>query len=818
MAGTMNNHSSSRRLGVEDTWLNGLSGIRKLKNFILCDIQNNFSRLSCSPASCFHGGGVKAQDPISNQTPFGAYTGGNQNVIINNDPFFFSNTSNANEIDPTGKNNFTGGDSNKIRNITSGDPTRANISYGKNNFVRDSRFSLAVGKDNFIREADPGIALGEDNKIDGGLLNVDNLISIGRNTQNFQSESIILGFGANNNRLTQAGERSITLGTYNESTDEPFNTLNIRPPSSIGAFTAPVVGIGTIAPNAKLKIVNRGATDGENNNNPSVALRVERFRNLQSNIELFNVRDDGAAGFNIPANPNRPRAPYQFESTGLQPFRDENGNVLPGGEANIVQNYSNFPNFQDAGPNPNGENAKWLALGERPPGDGSKQVAYGLANVWNNAAGNFILLDQTPQNQEEASPDVKDLAITFQDVGPNGGLTDDQGRNLIRFLFRNSQPIEGSGATGDPIYELMSLEPTGEVAVGDYSDNALDPEATRFEVKANSNTDCNSADCDRFTNNGDYDPVTIFEVLKNGSNTNRGDEVLSINDAGRVGIGLDNPNSQFEVTTSNPLKPGPGGWSNPSDRRLKKNIENYQDGLDQLMEIKPVWFQYNSKMEHANTDEKYVGVIAQETKKVAPYMVEKSYQVNGESYYSFNYTAFTYMLINAVQEQQKQLKEEKVANDSLRQVLKNQQEQLNNQQEQLDKQQEQIVQLRERLNQLAQQKEGNANRFKKSENINEKTVSISGKDGQKQAMLLQNRPNPYSGETIIPYYLPKDFETANILITNTNGQMIKRVNLEQPGKGELTLRTKGLNAGQYFYSLTVDGQKIQTRKMVKSRK
>jgi hypothetical protein len=497
------------------------------------------------------------------------------------------------------------------------------------------------------------------------------------------------------------------------------------------------------------------------------------------------------------SNPGRPRAPYQFEESQSSPFGNGQG------RANIVQNYSNFPQFEDCCPpnQVNNDKAKWLALGERPPGQNDAQVAYGLANVWDNNAGNFILLDQDPDRTDGQS-DVKDLAITFQDVGTNGGLTDDAGRNRIRFLFRNSQPIEGNPntpANDEAIYELMSLEPTGEVGVGDYTNST---QQANLEVKAETQ------------NNGD----PIFQVRNNGGPGGRGNNILTVNDDGRVGIGLNNPNDQLEITSGDPIKPGGGDWDQPSDRRLKKGIKNYNDGLDKVMEIKPVWYQYNSKMKHVDSNEKHVGVIAQDTKEVAPYMVDKSYKVDSKTYYSMNSSAFTYMLINAVQKQQKQLKAENAENDSLRQALNDQKERLNNQQQQLNKHQEQIDQLRERLIQLAQQKDGNAKRFKKSENLNEKTVSITAEDNQKQAMLLQNRPNPYSGETIIPYYLPKDFETANILITNTNGQMIKRVNLEQPGKGELTLRTQGLNAGQYFYSLTVDGQKIQTRKMVKSRK
>ena len=81
-------------------------------------------------------------------------------------------------------------------------------------------------------------------------------------------------------------------------------------------------------------------------------------------------------------------------------------------------------------------------------------------------------------------------------------------------------------------------------------------------------------------------------------------------------------------------------------------------------------------------------------------------------------------------------------------------------------------------------------------------------------MLLQNRPNPYSNETVIPYYLPENAQNANMLITNSRGQMLKRIPLEGSGKGELTLQTADLNQGQYQYTLIIDGRQIQTRKMI----
>jgi hypothetical protein len=334
----------------------------------------------------------------------------------------------------------------------------------------------------------------------------------------------------------------------------------------------------------------------------------------------------------------------------------------------------------------------------------------------------------------------------------------------------------------------MSLEPTGEVAVGDYS-GSVNPDA-QLEVKGDPNDNIS----------------TLFEVLEGGSSSSRGNEVLTVNDNGNVGIGLNNPSAQLEVTTNNPIKDNAGDWAGASDKRLKKNIENYQDGLKELMQIRPVWYQFNSKMDHRNNpDEKYVGVIAQETKEVAPYMVEKSYEVDGKKYYSLNSTAFTYMLINAVQEQEKK--------------LESKDEQIDKLQKRDQQQQEAIEELKGKYEQLVEKIKGNedkVNRFKKSgkEDLNEKTVSI-GEAVHDEAMLLQNRPNPYNNKTIIPYYLPENFQSASLVISSTNGKLIERVNLNKTGKGEVTLQTANLDQGQYIYSLIVDGRKKASRKMIK---
>ena len=96
-------------------------------------------------------------------------------------------------------------------------------------------------------------------------------------------------------------------------------------------------------------------------------------------------------------------------------------------------------------------------------------------------------------------------------------------------------------------------------------------------------------------------------------------------------------------------------WSVPSDRRTKKNIIPFIDGLDKLRQIVPVSYEYNGL---ANTvdGEKSIGVIAQEIEKVIPWAVTKQKgKLNPKDtveteIYGFNANGIDFLLINAVKE------------------------------------------------------------------------------------------------------------------------------------------------------------------------
>ncbi|MBL0144784.1 MAG: tail fiber domain-containing protein [Chitinophagaceae bacterium] len=75
-----------------------------------------------------------------------------------------------------------------------------------------------------------------------------------------------------------------------------------------------------------------------------------------------------------------------------------------------------------------------------------------------------------------------------------------------------------------------------------------------------------------------------------------------------------------------------------------------------ISKINPVQFYYNEKAPFKSNDLQ-IGVLAQELEKIAPYMVDKINTKDFTDLRSVNNQAYTFLLINAVKEQQKQIDE-----------------------------------------------------------------------------------------------------------------------------------------------------------------
>jgi len=244
-------------------------------------------------------------------------------------------------------------------------------------------------------------------------------------------------------------------------------------------------------------------------------------------------------------------------------------------------------------------------------------------------------------------------------------------------------------------------------------------------------------------------------------------------------------NGTFEVY-SGVFKPGGGTWAALSDRKLKNNIEQFTDGLAEIMKIDPVLYNYN---ETTNFDQsvKHVGIIAQDVEKIAPYMVsdfellehtEEKVNKKG-TFKSVDPSAFTYMLINAIKEQQS--------------VIENQNELIKDLQNS-------VTDLSERIESI----DSNLATSSSILLIGDKSV----------AKLAQNTPNPLKDVTKIEYFIPSKSQSAVLQIRDLNGKLFKSVDIIDKGVGSINVKVKDMASGLYTYSLEIDGKLIDTKKMI----
>ncbi|WP_158069994.1 tail fiber domain-containing protein [Cnuella takakiae] len=139
---------------------------------------------------------------------------------------------------------------------------------------------------------------------------------------------------------------------------------------------------------------------------------------------------------------------------------------------------------------------------------------------------------------------------------------------------------------------------------------------------------------------------------------------MIIDGSGNVGIGTLNPIDKLTVagniypTADNTYNLGRVGnrwqtvfaynWSSPSDLRLKTNIQSLSYGLNEVLALRPVQYNWNV---NPNKDIK-LGLIAQEVQKVVPEVVEGNQE---KEMLSMDYTELIPVLINAIKEQQTQI-------------------------------------------------------------------------------------------------------------------------------------------------------------------
>jgi hypothetical protein len=139
----------------------------------------------------------------------------------------------------------------------------------------------------------------------------------------------------------------------------------------------------------------------------------------------------------------------------------------------------------------------------------------------------------------------------------------------------------------------------------------------------------------------------LFIVGKGGG---AGSDALTILKNGQTGIGIDN----FEANTNGNIfqvgdgstgiigyvDNGTGNWMAVSDERKKHNITDIQYGLNEILQLKPVSFDYNRNNEHT------IGFLAQQVLPIIPEAVGGNEQTG----YSMSYATLTPAIVKAIQE------------------------------------------------------------------------------------------------------------------------------------------------------------------------
>ncbi len=157
-------------------------------------------------------------------------------------------------------------------------------------------------------------------------------------------------------------------------------------------------------------------------------------------------------------------------------------------------------------------------------------------------------------------------------------------------------------------------------------------------------------------------------ILFNTSSTER----MRLTQIGRLGIGTPTPGGQFELSLNEARKPGTNTWTIVSDRRLKNINGSYKKGLNEILQLNPISYNYknndNRQFEKDILETEFVGFIAQE---VQPHFPE-AIGTDEDGFLNFNIHPILIASINAIKEQQTIIIQQKEEINLLKQQLQEQ--------------------------------------------------------------------------------------------------------------------------------------------------
>lgn len=113
---------------------------------------------------------------------------------------------------------------------------------------------------------------------------------------------------------------------------------------------------------------------------------------------------------------------------------------------------------------------------------------------------------------------------------------------------------------------------------------------------------------------------------------------------------------QLNLTLNSAAKPSTNTWTIASDERVKTNVNPYTKGLETILSINPITYDYNGKAGFDSASVNNIGIIAQDVLSIIPECISTyKAKLNEDDeekteLYNFDSHALTFILINAIKE------------------------------------------------------------------------------------------------------------------------------------------------------------------------
>ncbi|MCB9072695.1 MAG: tail fiber domain-containing protein [Bdellovibrionaceae bacterium] len=217
--------------------------------------------------------------------------------------------------------------------------------------------------------------------------------------------------------------------------------------------------------------------------------------------------------------------------------------------------------------------------------------------------------------------------------------------------------VNSIGISGKAIYNSAAVNGFAAGLYGDASTSGTSLSATTYGAYITNSTVYASKSYGAYIN-ATTGPTTVIPLVV----ASNGTEKFRIDSSGNIGVGSTSPGYKLDVVgdiaASGCLRSSAGVASGScvSDARLKTDVRSFDLGLDVLLKVQPHYFKYNGLGEHPASETPELGVIAQEVEKSAPELITTTEvklhpeDTQATEVKQVNYTAFTYVLINAVKD------------------------------------------------------------------------------------------------------------------------------------------------------------------------